>query len=198
MIIAGASHLGMETLAVLLENGFKNEIVFYDTDIKKQGLIYHKYKIITDELQIKNYIKTNPDFVVAIGHPRLRGRMYNKMLALGGNPVNVVSNNAHLFPFLEPFMGCIIEPGAGISHDVRIGNGCAIHINCTIGHAIKMGKFVNIGPGANVVGPCVIDDFAYIGVGAIVLPGVHIGKYAIISAGSVVNRDVAEYETYGL
>ncbi|MGQ9846168.1 MAG: PglD-related sugar-binding protein [Bacteroidales bacterium] len=196
MIIVGAANLGLEVLAILLANKYSGKIVFYDTDKAKEGILYNQYSVITSEAQIKQELKINNDFIVAIGHPRLRERMYNKMLALGGNPTNVISTNAHLFTFLNPFKGCIIEPGAGISHSVEIGEGCAIHINCTIGHAVKLGKFVNIGPGANVVGPCVISDYAYVGVGAIILPNVHIGKNAIISAGSLVNRDVDDFETF--
>lgn len=198
MIIAGASNLGLETLAVLLENGFKSDVIFFDSDPKKEGVLFNKYRVLTQEPKIKAYIERNPEFVVAIGHPRLRERMYKKILAWGGEPVNVISKNAHVFPFLNSFKGCIIEPGAGLSHSVTMGEGCAIHINCTIGHAVKLGKFVNIGPGANVVGPCIIDDYAYIGVGAIVLSGVQIGKNAIVSAGALVNQDVADFETFGL
>lgn len=198
MIIAGASNLGLETLAILLQNGFTDDVIFFDSNPQKEGMLFDRYKVCTQELEITAYIEKNPEFVVAIGHPRLRERMYKKMLAWGGKPVNVIAKNAHLFPFLESFKGCIIEPGAGLSHSITMGEGCAIHINCTIGHAVKLGKFVNIGPGANVVGPCTIDDYAYIGVGAIVLPGVHIGKNAIISAGALVKQDVADFDTFGL
>ena len=196
MIIAGAANLGLEVLAILLANKYSGKIVFFDTDKAKEGMLYNQFRVITDEMQIKQELKTNNDFIVAIGHPRLRERMYNKLLAWGGTPTNVISNNVHLFTFLNPFKGCIIEPGAGISHSTEIGDGCAIHINCTIGHAVKLGKFVNIGPSANIVGPCVISDYAYIAVGAIILPHVHIGKNAIISAGALVNRNIADFETF--
>lgn len=196
MIIAGAANLGLEVLAILLANKYSDKIVFFDTNKAKEGIFYNQFPVITDEVQIKEELKINNDFIVAIGHPRLRERMYNKLLAWGGSPTNVISNNAHLFTFLAPFNGCIIEPGAGISHSTEMGEGCVIHINCTIGHAVKLGRFVNIGPNANVIGPCVISDYSYIGVGAIILPNIHIGKNAIISAGALVNRDIADYETF--
>jgi len=197
MIIVGAANLGLEVLSILLTNKYEGKIVFFDTDKTKEGLLFNQFPVITDEEEIKKELKRHKDFVVAIGHPRLRERMYNKMLIWGGSPTNIISNHAHLFTFLKPFKGCIIEPGAGISHSTELGEGCAIHINCTIGHAVKLGKFVNVGPGANIVGPCVIDDYAYIGVGAIVLPNVHIGKNAIISAGAIVKNNVADNDTYG-
>ncbi len=142
------------------------------------------------------YIQNDSDFIVSIGHPRLREKKYLQMLQLGGNPVNVVSNNAYVFPYLKTFCGCIIEPSAGISHGVEMGESCAIHINCTVGHEVKMGKFVNVGPGANIVGPCKIGNYVYISVGAVVLPNVNIGNNAFIGSNVVVNRDIAEYETF--
>jgi len=196
MIIVGAGSLGFEILSVLLENGYKKEIIFYDANPVKKGIIFDKFPVITDDEELNNVLSRDNEFVVGIGHPRLRERMYNKLISMGGNPVNVISKKAHVFPFNKSFTGCILEPGAGISHSTEIGEGCAIHINCTIGHAVRIGKFVNIGPGANVVGPCVIDDFAYISVGAVVLPNIRIGKYAIVTANKLADRDVADYETF--
>lgn len=196
MIIVGAGSLGLETLSILLENGYNNSLLFYDSNPAKKGIIYDKFPVITNDEELKKVLTHDNEFVVGIGHPRLRERMYNKLIAWGGNPVNVISKDTHIFPFNKPFTGCIVEPGAGISHSTEIGEGCAMHINCTIGHAVKIGKFVNIGPGTNVVGPCIIDDYAYISVGAVVLPNIKIGKYAIITANKLADRDISDYETF--
>lgn len=197
MIIAGAGALGLETLAILIDDGFDDEIVFFDDNPAKSNvLLYNRYRVITHESEQQEYVKLYPHFVVSIGHPRLRARKYEQMLKWGGIPVNVISKKAHVFPFSEPFEGCIIEPSAGISHGVKMGKSCAIHINCTVGHSVHLGDFVNIGPGANVVGPCSIDSFTYVSVGAVVHPHVKIGKFAFIGSNVVVNRDVADYETF--
>lgn len=196
MIIVGAGSLGFEILSVLLENGYEKEIIFYDANSAKKGIVFDKFSVITDEEELKNILIRDNEFVVGIGHPRLRERMYNKLISIGGKPVNVISKDAHIFPFNKTFNGCIIELGAGISHSTEIGEGCAIHINCTIGHAVRIGKFVNIGPGTNVVGPCIIEDFSYISVGAVVLPNIRIGKYAVVTANMLADRDVADYETF--
>ncbi len=195
MIIVGAGALGLETLAILINNGFQGEIVFFDDDKQKSGLLYN-YRIINSEDDLKRYLTIDNKFIVSIGHPRMRGMKYNRMLELGAIPVNVVSKYAFIFPMLEPFEGCIIEPSAGISHGVKLGKGCAIHINSTVGHQVVLGDFVNIGPGANVVGPCKIGHYSYISVGAIIHPGVVIGNYTFIGSNVVVTRDVADYETF--
>lgn len=195
MIIVGAGALGLETLGVLIDNNFSDEIVFFDDNPKKDKLIFNSFRIISSKEELVSCIKKNPDFVVSIGHPRIREKKYLEMIKLGGNPVNVISNKAHVFPYLKPFYGCIIEPSAGISHGVEMGEGCAIHINCTIGHEVKMGKFVNVGPGANIVGPCIIGNYTYISVGAIVLPNIRIGNNVLIGSNVVVNKNIADYET---
>ncbi len=196
MIIAGAGGLGLEIMSVLIDNGYTNEIFFYDKNPKKGGVLFNEFPVITDDESLQEVLIKNPNFIVGIGHPRLRERMYNKLLMLGGTPVNVVSKRASVFQYLEPFQGCFIEPGSGISHGTILGTGSAIHINSTIGHSVKLGKFANIGPGANIVGPCVIDDYAYISVGAIVLPNITVGKYAIVAANKVAHRDIADYELF--
>lgn len=196
MIIVGAGNLGFETLAILLENGYNKNIIFYDTNLAKKGVLFDKYPVITNDDVLSNVLVQDKEFVVGVGHPRLRERMYKKLISMGGTPVNVISNKAHIFPFNKSFAGCIIQPGVGISHSTEIGECCAIHINCTIGHSVKIGKFVNVGPGVNIVGPCVIDDFAYISVGAVILPNTKIGKYAIVTANKLVSNDIADFETF--
>jgi|GEM_PF-672757 sugar O-acyltransferase (sialic acid O-acetyltransferase NeuD family) len=197
MIIVGAGALGLETLGILLDNNYTGDIIFFDDNPQKNNLlIFNKYKVINDENELLNYMQNDRDFIVSIGHPRLREKKYLQMLKLGCNPVNLISKKAILFPFIKPFSGCIIEPFAGISHGVEIGESCAIHINCTIGHEVKMGKFVNVGPGANIVGPCKIGNYVYISVGAVVHPHVIIGDYAFIGSNVVVNRNIAEFETF--
>ncbi len=195
MIIVGEGALGLETLAILITDGYQKPVVFYDDNATKAGSLYG-HKVITDEKELIQYLSEDNEFIVSIGHPRLRAKKYQKLLDLGGIPVNVVSKKAHIFPMLNQFDGCIIEPSAGISHGVKMGKGCAIHINCTVGHQVELGNFVNVGPGANVVGPCKIGDYSYISVGAVVHPHVTIGQYAFIGSNVVVNRDVADYETY--
>ncbi len=197
MLIIGTGGLGKEVLGILITDSYSKEIVFYDENINAPDLLYNKFKIIKSEHELKNYLtNVSPDYISAIGHPRIREKLSLKIENMGGIPANVISKTSFVFPFLEIFEGCIIQPGAGLSHGIKVGKGNAIHINSTIGHNVKLGKFVNIGPNATIIGPCEIDDYAYISAQATILPKIRIGKNAIISANCIVNKDVQDNETY--
>ena len=76
-------------------------------------------------------------------------------------------------PFAEEF--CIINSGAVVEHDVRLGD------------------FVHIAPNAVLTGNVTIDEGTQVGTGASVIPGIKIGKWASIGAGAVIIEDVPDF-----
>ena len=195
MIIAGAGSAGIETTMFCLLSGC-NDIVLYDDRMNSNNLILQKYHVIKTEEELKNAIDRNPDFCVSIGHPRIREKVFNRILEMGGNPTNVISHKA-VYSICEiPQRANIIHSGVNISYDFEIGKSCMIHANVVIGHKVKMGNFVNVSPLCSIIGPCTIGDYAYIAAGSVILPHHKIGKNAIIPARSVVDRDVSDYETF--
>lgn len=197
MIIAGAGSAGIETLGIYLSAG-KTDVVLYDDKSNANvELLGQQYKIISSEEDLRDEISRNPEFCVAVGNPRIREKLFDRILSLGGIPANIMNHD--LFYCLSdiPINGTIIQAGTVISYGLEIGKSCILHANSTIGHNIKIGDFVNIGPLCSIIGPCEIGDFSYIGAGSTILPNYYIGRNVIISAGSVVNRDVADYETFG-
>ena len=196
MIIAGAGSAGIETTGICLLSGC-NDIVLYDDSINSNDLILQKYHVIKTEEELKKAIERNPDFCVAIGHPRTREKVFNRLLKMGGNPTNVINYKAVYSVCEIPQAANIMHPGVNISYDFEIGKSCMIHANVVIGHKVKMGNFVNVSPLCSIIGPCTIGDYAYIAAGSVILPHHKIGKNAIIPARSVVDRDVKDYETFG-
>ena len=196
MIIAGAGSAGKETLAVyLLKKKTSQVIVYYDTGTKIPDTVYQKYTVLRTEESLKAHLTKDPYFCVAIGHSRLRERLYNRLTALGGIPVNIIAPNAFsISTFSEN--GTIIQPGVVMSYEVALGKSCIIHANATIGHKVNIGDFVNISPLVSIVGPCTIGPHCFIGSGSVILPHLTIGKHVLIPAGSIVKRNLADYETF--
>ena len=195
MIIAGAGSAGKETLEIYLSTGEKDVVMYDDNQIKNTEL-FDGHKIICKENELIAEIKKNPLFCVAIGNPRRREKLFDKILSLGGIPANIMNTN--LFYCISDISqnGSIIQPGVNISYGFEMGKSCMLHANSTIGHKVKLGNFINIGPSCAIIGPCEIGDYSYIGAGSVILPHHKIGRNVVISAGSVVNRDVADYETF--
>jgi len=196
MIIAGAGSAGKETLEIYLSTG-KKDVVLYDDNQIKNAELFDGHKIICTENELIAEIRKNPLFCVAIGNPRRREKLFDKILSLGGLPANIMNTNLFYCISDIPQNGTIIQPGVNISYGLEIGQSCIIHANSTIGHKVKIGSFVNINPLCSIIGPCEIGDFSYIGARSVILPNCKIGRNVIVSAGSVVNRDVADYETFG-
>ena len=72
----------------------------------------------------------------------------------------------------------IVNHGAVVDHDVRVGDFCHIAPGATLGGGVHVGRRVLIGAGASV------------------LPGVRICDDAVIGAGSVVAADISESGVY--
>jgi len=196
MIIAGAGSAGKETLEILLATtSCSKDIFFYDEGKVVPDLVFDKYRVFKDENSLKEHLVQCPDFCAAIGNSRLRKRIYERIIALGGKPINIFANNSFCISKVE-VNGTIIQPGVTISYDVSIGKSCIIHANSTIGHKADIGDFVNIGPLTSVIGPITIGDHCFIGAGSVLLPNIIIGKNVIIPAGSVVKRNLMDYETF--
>ncbi|GAB4285839.1 MAG: dTDP-4-amino-4,6-dideoxy-D-glucose acetyltransferase VioB [Marinilabiliales bacterium] len=198
MVIAGAGGLGIEIMGFLILDGYNKPICFYDDNKNRASILYNKFPVYhkSDEL-ITFFNKNGYNFITGIGNPRIREKLTKKIIGYGGKLTNAVSLRAAVFPYTDIPPGVIIQPGAALSHGIELSEGDAIHINCTIGHNTKLGKYVNIGPNVSVIGPVEICDYAYIGAHSTIMPGIKIGKQAIIPAGSYVNRNVADYETFG-
>lgn len=196
MIIAGAGSAGIETLGIYLSTGMTDVVLYDDKPNANVELLGQKYKIIDSEEDLRAEISKNPEFCVAVGNPRMREKLFERLVALGGEPTNIM-NTKFLYSISDLSQnGSIIQPGVNISYGFEMGKSCMIHANSTIGHKVKLGNFINIGPSCAIIGPCEIGDYSYIGAGSVILPHHKIGRNVVISAGSVVDRDLADYETF--
>ncbi len=196
MLIAGCGGLGKEILTILIEDNFNDEVVFFDEGYKTTDLLHGIYKVLNDLESVKKYFRKGDNrFITGIGNPRIREMLTLKIEKAGGLLASVISERTTIYHYNEKYSGVIIQPGVGISHNVRIGSGSVVHINSTIGHSVVLGKYVNIGPNATIIGPVNIGDYSYISAQAVVLPNINIGKNAIVTAGTIVNRNLLDFET---
>ena len=196
MIIAGAGSAGIETLGIYLSTGKTDVVLFDDKSNTNVEFLGQQYKIISAKEDLLCQISRNPEFCVAVGNPRMREKLFERLVALGGIPTNILNDKLFYIISDIPQNGSIIQPGVNISYGFEMGKSCMLHANSTIGHKVKLGNFINVGPSCAIIGPCEIGDYSYIGAGSIILPHHKIGKNVVVSAGSVVNKDLADYETF--
>ena len=106
--------LGKEILTILIEDHFKDEIVFYDEDQNSPDLLYDKYRVITDINSLKDYFGLGDKrFITGIGNPRIREKITLKIQEAGGIHTSVISKRTTIFHFNDKYEGALIQPGVG-------------------------------------------------------------------------------------
>lgn len=195
MLIIGAKGFAKEVLEVLCQNKILKDIVFYDDVSNDVGnYLFDKYPIIKQPEAAKAYFKdTGKRFVLGVGKPILRFKLYTKFEQLGGELSSVISPLATIGLHDNTIeRGVCIMTHVIIESSVFIGEGSIINLKAIVCHDSIVEEYVECAPGAQLLGGCRIGRFTSIGAGAVVLPKVKVGENVVIGAGCVVTKDVPE------
>lgn len=134
------------------------------------------------------------EFVIAIGNPRIRKKVHDKMCALGQPAFATLVDPAaivmHEHVSIGP--GSVVCAGTICTVDVSIGAHVIINLNCTIGHETQIGDFATIAPMAAVSGNVRIGHMVEVGTGAAIRQGLTINDGAMVGMGSVLTKNIAE------
>jgi sugar O-acyltransferase (sialic acid O-acetyltransferase NeuD family) len=88
--------------------------------------------------------------------------------------------------------GSIVQAGATLTVNVKLGPFAMVHAGATVGHEAQLDRGSAVFPGANVGGGVRVGAGALIGSGAQVLQYLRIGAGATVGAGAVVTHDVPD------
>lgn len=129
-------------------------------------------------------------YVIAVGYPRSRYEIFERIRTFGKLAESIIHPSAHLGTGTTIGEGTVILSGACISPLVSIGEHVYISQLASIGHHTRIGSFASVMPGACVSGDVSIGTGALIGTNATILEKVEIGDRAVVGAGAVVREDV--------
>lgn len=186
MVIAGAGGHGHELKYCLIQEGIANsEIIFFDEDPSNKNLEEHPTLICGDE-QLKEAFQKDPRFMLGVGNPIHREKLYHLLTNLGGIYTGIhgsssLKEDIHQFQF-------DVFPFSFLGPKTRIGTGVLINTRASVHHESTVGEFSEIGPGAMLLGASKIGKKCRIGAGAVILPGVELGDEVIVGAGAVVTK----------
>jgi UDP-perosamine 4-acetyltransferase len=102
------------------------------------------------------------------------------------HPAAIVAGDVTLDEGAQIMAGAIIQSGTAVGRDVIVNTGARIDHDC------RIGDHVHIAPGATLSGGVVVGAGTHIGVAAAVIQSVTLGHNCLIGAGTVVTRDVAD------
>lgn len=163
---------------------------FLDGDVK---LAPEDYKLLPEKVlgDVDTYeICADDVFTCAVGSPKARKILIEKILSRGGNFINIISELAEIVPTAKVGRGVIISPFVGISERAQIGDFVALNAQTIIGHDARIGNFSCAMPHVTVSGNVQIGAEVFVGSGAVLLPKAKIGDGATVGAGCVVLKKV--------
>lgn len=143
-----------------------------------------------DENLDRLYSKGYSRLFVAIGSNRLRERLATLAMDLGYQLVNAISPQAIISPTAELGLGIAVMAGAVINAEATIADLAIINTGATVDHDCRIGKAVHIAPQCGLAGKVVVGRHSFIGIGCTVIPEISIGENVIIGAGGVVISDI--------
>ena len=142
------------------------------------------------ETAIEKYGIEALEFVIALGEPASKKRIFERLMERGCHFTNVISPRSQISPDAVLGKRIIVKRGAIISPDVTIGDNTTIQAYACIGHDASIGKHCQISTHVDIGGGTKVGDCVFVGLNAPVREQLEIGDGAIISAGAVVLKSI--------
>ena len=190
LIILGASGHGKVVADIAMQRGY-DEILFLDDNPEvKECLGWPVVGCISEADAYQG------DFFVAIGNPKLRETLQNRLEGEGKPIVSLIHPAAVIGCDAVIGDGTVIMAGAVINPCAVIGRGCIINTCASVDHDCRIGDFAHVSVGAHIAGTVTVGARTWIGVGAAVKNNISIAPDCMIGAGAVVVKDIKEAGTY--
>ena len=143
----------------------------------------------TDDVAINsNDLPGNIRFVLAIDPPDLREKLATHY---GLSKLETfIAKSATISKFAKIGCGSVVQCDVKVLANANVGIGCKLNVGAQIHHDVELGDYTTVAPAAVVLGGVQIGKKCYIGANATILPNIKIGDCAVIGAGAVVHRDV--------
>lgn len=191
LIIVGFSGFGKEVFWLAERLGV-NVRGFLDDNPETSGKNFGSARVLGGAMQWQDH--EDCDFIIAIGNPRIRKKVFEKMSSIGSPSfATLIDPAAVVMP--EHFSigpGSVICAGSICTVEVSIGAHVIINLNCTIGHETCIDDFATIAPMVAISGNVRIGECAEVGTGASIRQGLNVNAGAMIGMGSVLTKNVAE------
>jgi sugar O-acyltransferase (sialic acid O-acetyltransferase NeuD family) len=166
---------------------------YYDLNPKKANPFKIQY------LGIEENISAGEKIMIAIGDNKIRKRVFEKLVEKGSITfLNIVDPKSSLSKFakLKSNRSVFIGPNSVVNSFAELESAVIINTGAIVEHEAKIGEFSHVGPNATVCGGALIGADVFIGANAVIKQGIRVGDNSIIGAGAVVVKDVQENSIY--
>lgn len=164
------------------------EIIFVD-DVKPEGECYGTRNIHFDTL-LNSIDPTEIEFVIALGEPTDKEKIFNKLKSYGFAFGKVIAPNARVSKSAILGDGVILQVGSLIGPGAEVGNCVTVEDYASVGHNSNVGDHCHICAKVNIGGGAQIGKCVFIGLHSATKQGISLGEYSVIGMGGIVLKDV--------
>ncbi|GAA6133779.1 acetyltransferase [Oceaniserpentilla sp. 4NH20-0058] len=162
-------------------------------DISNRAVFSGITKLSSDE-EIKQFDSTRVKLVNGIGmmpRSKLKQQVNETYIALGYEFETVISNEAVVSKYADVGVGTQIFPGAIVQPGVVIGPHSIVNTGAVIEHDCRIGAYNHIAPRATLCGQVQLQDNVYVGAGATIIQRIRLAQGCVVGAGSTILKNVA-------
>jgi UDP-perosamine 4-acetyltransferase len=132
---------------------------------------------------------------LAIGSNSIREKLGNDCIREGYQIINAISSHAIISPSVKLGCGVAVMAGSVINAESIIEDFAIINTGATIDHDCRIGRAAHIAPQCGLAGRVSVGPQSILGIGCKVIPEIKIGEQVTVGAGSVVVRDIGSNAT---
>ena len=141
----------------------------------------------------EKYNKDTAEVIVAVGEPKDRKMLFEKVKLAGYNFATVISSTANIYGSAKIGEGCVLKENIYVTSNAVIGNNVYVNGGSTIiGHDTNIGDHCQISSNTIISGGCTVGECTYIGLSANIRDHITVGKNCIISMSAAVMKSVAD------
>jgi sugar O-acyltransferase, sialic acid O-acetyltransferase NeuD family len=190
IVLVGAGDHGRGVLEILRRLEPAPEVLGFVDDAPKMSSLDGLPVLGTTEWLLSRIRSLDASVLLALASPEAKRALAERLDAAGVRWGRAVHPRADLAPSVVVGEGTIVNAGAVVVYEARLGAHVTVNLNATVGHHVLLGDYSTVAPGANILGKVRIGSGCQIHANAVVLPSVSIGDGAVVGAGSVVLTDV--------
>lgn len=191
LIIVGGGGFSREVIWLARECSEQwNIIGILDDNPEMLGQMFCGIQVLGNIADCINY--SGASFVVAVGAPRTRRVIVNRMESCGDfRFATLIHNSVHKSEYVEIGAGSIITAGCILTTQITLGRHSIVNLACTIGHDVVAGDFCTFAPQVAVSGNVTFGDGVEVGTGTTIIQGITIGQGCFMGAGAVVSKNIS-------
>ncbi|AVU78741.1 acetyltransferase [Pseudomonas rhizophila] len=138
------------------------------------------------------------EFIIAIGSPRVRVAIRDKMLIQGAPSFATLVDPTAVVDLKQVSIGegSLICAGTTCTVQIVIGAHVVINPHCSIAHEVVIKDFVTLAPMVAISGNVYVDSVVELGTGSCVRQGLNLGAGSMLGMGSVLTKDISQSKLF--